>query len=77
MLDIFADNWGEEPTINDGERMVHILTGNRADTLYAIVGTDIDNDELESEIRFALRRKYGNGCRYCGYEDVTAIHGKE
>ena len=71
MLNIFTDNWNDTPTLNEGERMLRIVTENPSDNLYVIVDDSMDEDDLEDEIRFALRRKYG--CEYGGYEDVSCI----
>lgn len=60
------------PALNEGERLLHILTGNSADDLYTVVDDGMDVDE---EIRFALRRKFGKGYRYEGYEDMSFLYG--
>jgi len=75
MLNIFSGNWMDTPILNDGERMLRILTGNPMDDLYVIVGDSMDEDDLESEIRFALRHKYGKrgSNLYRGYEDASYI----
>ena len=58
-------------TIYEGERVIRILTGNVMDELYTV--TDLDGDELEEEVRKALRLKHGKGYRYEGFEDVTYV----
>lgn len=54
-------------TINEGERVIRLLSRYNED----YVVTDLDGDELEEEIRLALRRRYGKNYRYEGFEDVT------
>ena len=74
MLDIFTDNWSECPTINDSERMLRIVTDNPSDELYAIVDGLMDEDEIEDEIRWSLRKKYGKRDMYQSYEDVSDLY---
>lgn len=64
----------EPPTLDEGERCWHIITGNTMDDVYAIVDpTDVD---VEHKLRSALVRKYG--ARFNGwvldYEDVTDFY---
>lgn len=71
MLDIFSNNWDDLPELNDGERLIRIITGNWVESLYAIVTDDMD---LEYEIRTALRFKHGRSYTYEGYEDATYLY---
>lgn len=73
MLNIFTDNWVNPPVLNDGERMLRILTGNPVNELYVIVDDSMDDDEVNDEIRFALRHKCGKHMEYGGFEDVSYI----
>lgn len=73
MLDIFTDNWDNPPVLNDGERMLRILTDNPVNELYVIVDDSMDDDEVHDEIRSALRHKYGKHMEYGGYEDASHI----
>lgn len=74
MLDIFTDNWDNPPVLNDGERMLRILTDNPLNELYVIVDDSMDDDEVHDEIRFALRHKYGiQHMEYGGFEDASHI----
>jgi len=73
MLDIFTDNWDNPPVLNDGERMLRILTDNPVNELYVIVDDSIDDDELHEEILFALRHKFGTSAEYGGFEDASYI----
>ena len=69
MLTIYTNN--EYPNLYDGERLLHVLTGNPCDELHVIVDGTMPEDEVEEEIRLALRRKYGRGYGYEGYEELT------
>lgn len=71
MLNIFTDNWENPPILNDGERMLHIFTRDPGSALYTLVDDSID--DVDGEIRFALRHKYGKHYYYNGYEDVSYI----
>lgn len=71
MLDIFSNDWDDLPELNDGERLIRIITGNWMDSLYAIVTDDMD---IEYEIRTALRFRYGRSYTYEGYEDATYLY---
>lgn len=73
MLDIFTDNWDNTPVLNDGERLVRILTNNPMNELYTIVDDSMDDDEIHEEIQFALRRKSGKAVQYGGFEDASYI----
>lgn len=73
MLNIFTDNWDNPPVLNDGERMLRIITDNPCNELYVIVDDSLDDDELEDEIRFALRHKFGASVEYGGFEDASCI----
>lgn len=73
MLNIFTDNWDNPPVLNDGERMLRIITDNPCNELYVIVDDSLDDDELEDEIRFALRHKFGASVEYGGFEDASYI----
>lgn len=70
MLNIFTDNWMEVPTLNEGERMYRIINEYGME-LYVI--TDLEGDELEEEIGFAMRQKYGNDILFDGFEDVSFL----
>lgn len=70
MLNIFTDNWDELPTLNEGERLVRIITDNSCDELYTIIDDSTDEDD----IAFALRRKCGQYVQYEGYEDQTFLY---
>lgn len=62
--------------VPDGSRLVRILTGNDMDADYCFAPAGADEDELESELRLAFRRKHGNspfGPFYQGYEDVSYL----
>lgn len=74
MLDIFTDSWSEYPTINNNERMLRIVTDNPSDELYTIVDGLMDEDEIEDEIRWSLRKKYGKRDMYQSYEDVSDLY---
>ena len=71
MLSIFKDNWQALPTLNDGERLIRIITDNSCDELYAIVDEDMD---VEEEIRRSLRHKFGNYVLYGGYTDMSYLY---
>ena len=73
MLNLFTDNWDVPPTLNDGERMVNVMTDNSTDILYAIVDDDMSSEEVDEECAFALRQKYGRGVHYEGYADASYI----
>ena len=63
-------------TPNEWERMLRIVTDNSCEELYVVVPSDMDDDEIEDEIRFSLRRRFGKtfGSKmYCGYEDVSWV----
>lgn len=72
MLNLFTDNWITPPTLNDGERMLQVITDNNMNVIYTIVG-DMNEDELENELIFTLHHKFGTATRYCGYEDASYI----
>lgn len=74
MLDIFTDNWDELPTLNDGERLVHIVTGNPCDVLYTIIDGNASEDEIDEDIIFALRHKFGRRVRYRYTEDMMYLY---
>lgn len=69
MLHLFTAGM-KELDLAEGERLIAIDTGNAMDELQAIVSTT-DAEEIEDMVRQALRRKYGNGYTYYGFEDVT------
>lgn len=73
MLELFTDNWNNPPVLNDGERMLRIITGNSLDELYAVVDGSMGDDEIEEEVRFAIRRRFGRVHGYAGYEDASHI----
>lgn len=73
MLDIFTDNWMELPTLNDNEHMYRIYTNNRNDVLFVIADDSMSYEELEEEVRFALRRKRGKAVRLLEIEDVSCL----
>jgi hypothetical protein len=72
MLNIFTDNWMEPPILQEGDRMLHIDTGNPMDNLFVIVDDRVE--DVDQEIRLALRRKHGRNYTYRGYEDVTDLY---
>lgn len=73
MLNIFTDNC--TPTLCDGDRVLHILTGYPCDNLLVVVDGDMSDEEIEGEVGFALLRKFGRSRpAYRGYEDVTDVY---
>ena len=68
MLDIFTDNWSERPALNNGERLLRLLT-NTGSELYVIVDDTITN--VDAEIAWSLRRMFGRHAVCDGYEDVS------
>lgn len=70
-MELLTDNWDNPPRLNEGERMLRLI--DRSNELYAIVSDDMDEEEIESEIRLALRKKFGKGHEYNGYEDASHI----
>ena len=57
-------------------RLVRILSSNPSDSVYCFVPIDIDEDELEYELRLTFFRKYGRssyGPFYEGYEDASCL----
>lgn len=71
MLNIFTDNWDNPPILNEDESVYRIYTSNHNDVLYAI--TDLTGDELDDEVRFALRHTFGDAVKLVDLEDVSCI----
>lgn len=59
--------------VPDDSRLIRILTGNPCSSLHCFVPDDIDEDELENELRLTLWRRYGKSSLYDGYEDVSCL----
>lgn len=62
--------------VPEGHRLVRIVTGNSMDADYCFVPIDIDDDELDEELRMTFRKRHGNssfGPFYQGYEDVSYL----
>ena len=64
---------GDSFVVPEGHRLVKLLTGNDMDAAYCLVPCEIDEDELEDELRLTFRRRFGNGIAYLGYEDVSYV----
>lgn len=71
------DSFGYADKIPDGWRVFRINTGNVCDECYIDMPADMDEDEREDEIRFALRRKFGRGYGFRGIEDVTELYRED
>lgn len=71
MLTIFADNWNNPPILNEGKRMLRILTDNDYDYLLVIVDDSVE--DLDDELRWVLRRLCGQQAVYNGYEDMSYV----
>lgn len=76
MLDLYTDNC--TPTTCEGDRVLRIITANPCDEIITVVDGDMGDDDIEEEVRIALRHKFGRYCPdYRGYEDVTELWSKE
>lgn len=75
-MKLFTDNWGNVPTLYEGERLYRVITDNPNDNLYVVRPADMSEDDLISEVRLALIRKYGRRGKAImfGFEDVTDLY---
>lgn len=75
-MELFTDNWDNPPVLYEGERLYRIVTDNPCDSLYVVRPADMGEDDLISEVRWALIRKYGKRGKEImfGFEDVTGLH---
>lgn len=73
MLNLFTDNWMDPPILNEGEKMIRIMTSNDMNILYAIVDETMTAEEIDEEASFALRKGYGKSLHYLGYADESFI----
>lgn len=72
MIDLFTDNWDSPPVLYDGDRLVRVRTTNPCDVLFAIWESNrMSADELDDELRRAIKWRKGLVPEYDGFEDVT------
>lgn len=68
------DGQGYADRLPEGWGVFRILTGNVMDECFMDMPLDMGEEEREEEMRLALRHKYGKGCGFAGYEDVTDLY---
>lgn len=72
MIDLFTDNWDSPPVLYDGDRLVRVRTTNPRDVTFAIWESNrMSADELDDELRRAIKWRKGLVPEYDGFEDVT------
>lgn len=81
-VEFFNAGMTELSNLYDDERLIQVHTTNSIndDGLYFTAMTDeIEDEDFEGEIRYALGRRYGRGGgdMYVGWEDVTDLYYDE
>lgn len=62
----------EHPTVQEGERLLHIVVDNPMDDIYVVVPEEWDKLTIEEEVRWGLRHRFGkNHPEFVRYEDMT------
>ena len=77
MIEFFDPGMSDDVILNDGERLLQVHTTNPMnDDGLCFVADDheIEDEDFEDEIRFALRRRYGRSLMYLGWQDVTDLY---
>lgn len=79
MIDIFDYEMTDEDTfeLREGERLYRIRTDNPMDSLWFVDSRELGDEELEGDVRRAIRKKRGRGVGYTVVDESWMLEGDD